>query len=373
MKLKLFVLILFVFLSTFLHAQFSETITWEKTVIDDGRVAIGALAIGKPYIGLFPTSQNYLYCSSVDSHLVEYRYVNNQWIKDTIVPDMNFQIIEIGNGRNDNHDRIYTIENKSLYEIWHENFSWHTNLILEITDTQLIGIVIGSGRNDNINRVYITDRRHNIFELTFIGPGHNDWQIEIIDQDMYCQAIGQGRNDGVNRIYGFGGDCDRTIYELTYNSISEIWEKEEIFTYITDLIDVPCGGLKHGKARNDDNLNRLYWFNVYNYINETTWNGSSWDNTIVEPLLPTTTEQSYAGPFIFASIENNKMFFVHLDGPVYSFVNNNYIWLRYTVGEVARHYIGVITLTYGDVRNINVFALYAVSLGGQLTEFYPNY
>ncbi len=370
MKFKFSVLILFVLSITFLHAQLSESITWEKTVIEDSVWVLQNLAIGKPYIGLFPSTQNYIYSANTNNHLVEYRYSNNQWIKDTIVPDMRFQAIHIGDGRNDRHERIYAFKSEKLYEIWYENFTWQVNLILEMTDNGIRRIVIGDGRDDGVNRIYATAGYGKIYELSFTGPGHNDWDIEIIDQDMYCQAIGDGRNDGINRIYGFGGDCNRIIYELTYNSVSEIWEREEVFIYITDLIDVPCGGLELGKARNNDDLNRLYWFDVFNYINETTWNGSSWDNSIVNPLLPTPSEHSYAGFFNFTTIDNNRVFFVHDGNNVYYFVNNNNIWLRYYIGEVIDPILGYINLVYGNIREKN--ALYAASLN-RIIEFYPHY
>ena len=65
------------------------------------------------------------------------------------------------------------------------------------------------------------------------------------------------------------------------------------------------------------------------------------------------------------------VFFVHYGGPVYSFVNNNNIWLRYCVGEVIDPILGCIPLVYGNIRNKN--ALYAASLGNRIIEFFPNY
>lgn len=369
MKLKLLVLTIALFVSTFSQFLFSKTITWEKNIIDDNVLVLGNLAIGNPYIEIFPTPQNYLYCSDVDSHLIEYRYENNQWIKDTVVMGRRFQRIVIGDGRNDAHERIYAFRFEKLYEIWYENFSWHENLILEMPDNCIRGIVIGEGKNDDTNRIYLTAGYGKIFELTFTGTGHSDWQIEIINQDMYCQTIGQGRNDGVNRIYGFGGDCNRTIYELTYNSVGEIWEREEVFTYVTDIIDIPCGGLKIGKARNNDDFNRLYWFDVYNYINETTWNGISWDNQLVRTIMPNPSGDNYYAPFIFNLINLNKMFIVHRSGFIYYFVNDNN-WNRYYVGEVIDPILGIIPLVYGNVRNKD--ALYAASLGNRIIEFYPH-
>ncbi len=382
MKLKLFVLILYVFLATFLHAQFSETITWDKTIIDEGDVASGGIAVGSPYIGLTPSNQNYLYCASfgIDEDLVEYSFNQwGQWSKNIVIQGMGFEGITIGPGRDDSNERIYCFRNMELYEIWSENGIWNLNLLFQITESQFDYLIIGEGRNDEVNRIYVSNKRHVIFELSYIGPGHNDWNIEIIDQNMYCEDIGRCRSDGVNRIYGIGGDDEWIVYELTYDPMSDPpWNREEVWTQQYPFPSV-CGGVSLGKMRIDNQHLHIYYLDVFTNINELIWKEYLWVHKIVEPLSPPPSVgsygsglQAYGRPFAFGLLGNHDpplyLLFINRNNIIYSFIYNKGKWQRDSIGEIYGY--GFVDLEFGDVRSKENFSLFVVSFYGKLLEFY---
>lgn len=376
MKTKVFIVILFISFSLF--SENIESIQWVKTVIEVNDTISGEVAIGNPNIGFTPSNKKYLYCANIDRNIVEYSYENNQWNKNIVQLDLRFHRLKIAPGRNDNNDRIYCYNNNKLYEVWCFMGIWFSNLILEITDSQFTNIVIEDGRNDGVNRVYISNNDHKIYELTFEGPGHNDWDIEIIDQDMYCEDIGSGRNDNINRIYGVGGDDEWTIYELTYNSVSEIWEREEVYIYIwstNETYPSNCWSVCLGKTRSDDELYRIYYIDVAGEINELFWNANSWGNTLIN-VFSASVEDGYSfGLLSFGEIDSPdspiRILFAHGINSFYSFIYNSGIWERTVLYESSSS-IDLLYLTFGNVRNTGNPALYVSSLGKSIMEFYPD-
>ncbi|KQC05900.1 MAG: hypothetical protein APR54_07930 [Candidatus Cloacimonas sp. SDB] len=385
MKLNLLALTIILLVSVFSQTHLYPSITWEKTVIDEDNTMTGGIAIGRPYIGIIPSNDNYLYCASlnIDRNLVEYSFENNQWNKNIVLSDMNLDGIIIASGRNDNYERIYAIQGKKIYEVWCSFGVWFSNLIFETTDAQINYLIVGDGRNDGINRVYLSSKNHTIYELTFTGPGQNDWDVETINQDMYCEDIGLGKNDSINRIYGVGGNDEWTIYELTYNPIYEIWEKEEVYSYIWETpftYPSTCWGVSIGKTRIEDDLYRIYYLDVDGDINELFWNGNSWENTCIN-VFSTTDEygygfsiQQWGKPFAFGEFCNNepptRMIFINGINSLYYFIYKSGNWERIIIEEIGLP-ATYMDLEFGCARNSGYPALYSLTLGYSITEFYP--
>ncbi|MEO0276292.1 MAG: hypothetical protein ABIM60_05905 [candidate division WOR-3 bacterium] len=132
-------------------------------------------------------------------------------------------------------------------------------------------IAIGDARNDGVQRLYCANLNKDVVEYSW---ENGNWVPRVIapNIDLTGMVIGKARaNDNLNRIYTYRSKGDRKLYEISYENGS--WVIREI--QLPSQISHPIHGILTGDGRNDG-INRLYLgtFNWKSY--ELRYNGENW-------------------------------------------------------------------------------------------------
>ncbi len=181
----------------------------------------------------------------------EFSYTGN-WVYSSIPSPSGYYMgnfgIAIGDGRNDNINRIYIgiYPGYVLCEYTWTGTGWSYNIIATEL-SQVMGIVIGDGRNDGINRVYVACRYEGIREYTH---SQGSWSLTAtipISGEVFDIDLAKAKDNNLNRLYcvTYSG----TVYECTF---SNSWIIESIGSPGGNLFKVKCG---YGR---NDNKTRVY-------------------------------------------------------------------------------------------------------------------
>lgn len=248
--------------------------------------------------------------------------------------------VELGTGRNDGMQRLYTTRNTSTFAyelsqnnggwevletiagtttcsgpviaslgsmtdnsfylggwsgqgILHSRFSgssWPASSTIPNSSAMLLAMKAGNGRNDGVTRLYVCG--NNLQEYSWDGT---DYTSQIVAAFKVGRiGIGDGRNDGTNRIYAVGRGSDK-VYEFTWNSATASFDSEAIWT----------GSSSNGSAfvgdGRGDGVQRLYVWAGELY--ELTWNGSIWTSLTMD----TRSGENWSRYYInIGSIGNNS-------------------------------------------------------------------
>ncbi len=240
-----------------------------------------------------------------DSTTIAYTYdkITESWTVDTLgVKKRSALCVVIGDGRNNDTNRVYTLGDYVLVEYTYRN-NWDTTYHQLVTPAN--GAVLAKVKNDSLNRLYIFSGRLLEFEwggTGWLGPD------TVTSGEAVEPFSGDGHNDGKQRIYGLGSSMmvddslysDIHVFEFTYNAGS--WDMLELdtiaYNYGTHFM-MKAGIV--GDAHNDGK-NRVYGISDYGEIYE--W---EWDDTLngVAGEPPTDSakrialklEQNYPNPF----------------------------------------------------------------------------
>ena len=181
-----------------------------------------------------------------DGALVEYRW-NNQAFEELQVMNATVGRFSVGDGRNDNKNRIYVIRRygTELHEFtW--NGSGYDDKVIFTGNSSSGCVHVGDGRGDGINRVYVWAQ--GLFELTY---SNGLWTSLVVDQssiDRFYITSGSVRSDNKSRLYV--SQTGQGLAEYTWNDVQAKFEK-------IDAITAATGGCAIGDGRGDG-VNRLY-------------------------------------------------------------------------------------------------------------------
>ncbi len=128
------------------------------------------------------------------------------WLKDTVGSDhAGFAEIDIGNGRNDGIQRLYTSSYDGHVREWYyEGGKWVMTYCGAGPLDKMLGLWIGDGRNDGVNRVYAAHSKGLIYEFTYTA---GSWVMDTVDATIgygLGGCVGAGRDDDTNRVYAAG-------------------------------------------------------------------------------------------------------------------------------------------------------------------------
>ena len=149
--------------------------------------------------------------------------------------------------------------------------------ILEIGQCPTVGaydLVVADGQNDGVQRIYVTTKDGGVYEWTF---GNGNWAMSHtvhpgpLNNLMHI-AAGEARNDGMARIYFAEWNQSARIFEATWNGST--WQTSIVGT----APDINTGVVV-GDGRNDGK-NRLYVSGGYG-LHEWDWDGNSWQNMAI--------------------------------------------------------------------------------------------
>lgn len=132
-------------------------------------------------------------------------------------------------------------------------------------------IVIGDARNDGVNRLYCANLNKNVVEYSW---ENGQWVPRVIvsNIDLTGMVIGKARaQDNLNRIYAYRAWGDRKLYEISYENGN--WVTRQIS--LPSQIQHPIYAILPGDGRNDG-IKRLYLggFDWKSY--ELRYDGENW-------------------------------------------------------------------------------------------------
>ncbi|OGS22694.1 MAG: hypothetical protein A2252_03730 [Elusimicrobia bacterium RIFOXYA2_FULL_39_19] len=259
--------------------------------------------------------------------------INNQflfsaeWKRDTVGSgNGKMQHIAVGDGRNDGTNRIYIANDEgSMYEFsWVQGTGWKK---VKMGDADVSAVAIAKGRNDGINRVYACN--DSLYEFSFSG---SSWTKALIATGTHGRiTAGDGRNDGKIRLYS-------QHYEFSWTGSN--WTQGN-FNYGTSTHWY--GGVIVGNGRSDG-VNRVYVVidsaetgpNTQSELAEYTWNGSSWNGSIVSLI-----GGSFYSPIVGKGRNDskNRVYVVEIPSKQLSEYSwNTSLWNKIDIAEVGASY-----------------------------------
>jgi hypothetical protein len=165
-----------------------------------------------------------------------------------------------GDGRNNGTPSLYVAHDGALVEYRWTNQGFAE---LQVMNSTVGRFSIGDGRNDNKNRVYVIRRYGTeLHEFTWNGSGYDDKVIFTGNSSAGCVHVGDGRGDGMNRVYVWA----QGLFELTYSN--GIWT-----SLVVDQSSINRFYITSGSVRSD-NKSRLYVSQTGQGLAEYTWNNA---------------------------------------------------------------------------------------------------
>lgn len=275
--------------------------TWDSVIVKAGNwYGIRTVEIGN--IKNDDTMRMVAGCD--DSTTIAYTYQNGSgtWKKDTVgIKRGIVQDIVIGNGRNDDTNRIYTSGDIFWIEYTYRS-KWDTTYHSQMIPTT--GSLLASVKNDGLIQLYISEDG-GIRDFSWTGA-----QWLNVDSAAYGRYpfSGEGRNDGKQRLYGLSSSMvvNDSIYSdirvLEWSYVDSIWVKNVLDTIALNYgvnFDMAAGVV--GDARNDGK-NRVYALSELGVIYEWEWDdtlngvaGTPVERYKVENIK---LGQNYPNPFI---------------------------------------------------------------------------
>jgi len=190
----------------------------------------------------------------------------------------------VGDGRNDDTDRLYVASAECIYEYTWNGADWDTQYVGTahmVYTNWIYDLAIGRGRDDDTIRIYASGQNipgeYGAYEFTWNGTAWIREPITFLAAHWqnYAIEVGDGRNDGVQRVY-IGGN-NGILFEFTWNGTG--WDSIAVHD---------DGGTKWtiiiGNGRSDDPPhNRVYEACHDGHVYESTWNDSTatWNNVDV--------------------------------------------------------------------------------------------
>jgi len=202
------------------------------------------------------------------------------------------------------------------------NNIWSSTSILTGSDNKgtILSMKAGDGRNDGITRLYAAhSSASGLIEYSWNGSGYTSNQL--INKSVGRFAIGKGRNDGINRIYMVerGGTA---LHELTWNGTT--FTDEIIFNG-----NVASNGSVHIADGRGDGINRIYvWAGG---LFEVTYNNGTWSTITIDEEY---TERYYINA---GTIRNNSKPGIYVSAKLRGLYE--YIWSE----EQNKYEVDVIT------------------------------
>ncbi len=180
----------------------------------------------------------------------------------------------LGNGHNDGINRIYVTTrgeatDGAIYEYTYSAGSWQMTATVGTGLRNLVTVAVGDGRNDDINRLYAVEwggTSSNIYEYTWNGTTWNRVTVASPGKGMLSLIIGDARGDGVHRVYVAGWIIQR---EYEWNGAG--WNYTDI-----SISHGAEGPVCFGRGRNDGILR---YYTPGNHVKEFTWSGTAWSDS----------------------------------------------------------------------------------------------
>ncbi len=247
--------------------------TWDSVLIDDRNGSdIRSVCLGD----IKNDDSIRVVAGGNDSTTIAYTYqnVSGTWKKDTVgIKRGIVQDIVIGNGRNDDTNRIYTSGDIFWIEYTYRS-KWDTTYHSQMIPTT--GSLLASVKNDGLIQLYISEDG-GIRDFSWAGT-----QWLNVDSAAYGRYpfSGDGRNDGKQRLYGLSSSMvvNDSIYSdirvLEWSYVDSIWVKNVLDTIALNYgvnFDMAAGVV--GDARNDGK-NRVYALSELGVIYEWEWDDS---------------------------------------------------------------------------------------------------
>ncbi len=180
----------------------------------------------------------------------------------------------LGNGHNDGTNRLYVstrgeATDGAIYEYTYQSGSWQLTATVGTGLRNLVTIAVGDGRNDDINRLYAVEWggvSSNIYEFTWNGSTWVKVTMASPAKPMLSVVIGDARGDGVHRVYVAGWIIHR---EYEWNGTG--WDYTNI-----SIAHGAEGPVFFGRGRNDGVLR---YYTPGNHVKEFTWSGTAWSDS----------------------------------------------------------------------------------------------
>ncbi|HAD81592.1 MAG: hypothetical protein A2509_09545 [Candidatus Edwardsbacteria bacterium RIFOXYD12_FULL_50_11] len=254
-----------------------------------------------------------------DSTTIAYTYQNGSgtWKKDTVgIKRGIVQDIVIGNGRNDDTNRVYSSGDIFWVEYTYRS-KWDTTYHSQMIPTT--GSLLSPVKNDGLIQLYISEDG-GIRDLLWSGA-----QWLNVDSAAYGRYpfSGDGRNDGKQRLYGLSSSMvvNDSIYSdirvLEWSYVDSIWVKNVLDTIALNYgvnFDMAAGVV--GDARNDGK-NRVYALSELGVIYEWEWddslNGVAAEPVTSDRVFSLQLNQNYPNPFNQSTVISYQ---ATVDGPV---------------------------------------------------------
>ncbi|MBP7076884.1 MAG: T9SS type A sorting domain-containing protein [Bacteroidales bacterium] len=257
-----------------------------------------------------------------------------QWIVREVgtCPNDKTYGICVGNGRNDGINRIYVTtrgepSDAAIYEWTWSGTTWVMTSTIATGLKNLITIAVGEGRNDNVNRLYAVEwggTTSRVFEYSWNGTAWVSSLIQTTAKPMLSVTIGDARGDGTTRVYVDGWIIHR---EYTWNGSG--WNIHNV-----SLGHGTEGPTTIAKGRNDG---QVRYYVSGNHVKEYTWTGAGYtDSTSISAA------DGWPETVIVTDLRNdhqNRVLTQDNSG-IYEYTWNGTVWLQNKIsGRFGRSFL----------------------------------
>lgn len=214
-----------------------------------------------------------LYSGIPEIGTIELTWRDNKWeVAGEIYDYYSGLPTAIGKGRNDGITRLYCSyghranSNTIMTEWRYVDEQWVKESSIE--GDSIRNWIMGDGRNDSLMRIYgvylhiVDPEYYHVREFTY---SEGKWKLELLDDNFggYVAAIGDGKHQGKNFVF-----VSTSVGLYAYEWKNRFWERDTVLpdTFSTSLsknflsgnVNNIHGPLVIGKARNDDTT-RMYY------------------------------------------------------------------------------------------------------------------
>ncbi|MDH4211116.1 MAG: T9SS type A sorting domain-containing protein [candidate division WOR-3 bacterium] len=301
-----------------------------------------------------------IYCCCYNGHVVEWSFEGNDWVMvdcGSVPPSADYRLISlcIGDGRRDGINRIYSAcADGYIYEFSYDSGMWFMDR-LSPAGVFYAGQVIGQPRNDDTIRVCAGGWNTPVREYTWNG---SDWEsLDVSSGNRYVWPldIAQGRNDGVYRIYA----PDWYLYYLREYSWNGSGYDELTISAPQRLVKAVVG---HGR---NDGMNRVYASGMLGHVHEYTYDANNWQSVDIHPTAPLRSRYGLC----FGQTKSDgvlRLYSVAQGGDIREHAWDGAAWVDTIIDAISG---ATVDIAVGRGRNDDTMRVYVTSATGILYEF----